>query len=212
MSYTPQMPWNTMTFSPWFDAEFQERIRDITPFTRVSADRLYVLDILSRFSFRLPGSFIECGVYKGGSACVIGRNAGDKVLHLFDTFEGMPENDDPAKHGKGDFGDVVYEDIRKLVSANAKNAVWHKGIMPASFQGVFADIAFAHVDVDLYSTAMACCEFIYPRLVSGGCIVFDDYGFERYKNSEKKAVDEYFASKQERLWSLSTGQCVLLKL
>jgi hypothetical protein len=40
----------------------------------------------------LPGDLVECGTWRGGSALVILNAAWncDKVLHLFDTFKGMP--------------------------------------------------------------------------------------------------------------------------
>ena len=43
---------------------------------------------------KVPGDIAEVGVYKGGSAKIICSAKGDKSLHLFDTFEGLPKVDD----------------------------------------------------------------------------------------------------------------------
>lgn len=50
--------------------------------------------------------------------------------------------------------------------------------------------AFAHIDIDLYSPALDCCEFLYPR----------------------NAGDEFFADKPELPLVLPTGQAMVLEL
>ena len=56
-------------------------------------------------------------------------------------------------------------------------------------------LAFAHIDVDLYRSVLDCIEFAYPRLVAGGLIVFDDYGFPSCARA-RQAVDQAFESRQ----------------
>ena len=36
---------------------------------------------------------------------------------------------------------------------------------------------FCHIDVDVYDSAKDIMNWIWPRLVPGGMVVFDDYGF-----------------------------------
>ena len=69
-----------------------------------------------------------------------------------------------------------------------------------------------HVDVDLYSSTRAAFEFFYPRMVSGGVMVCDDYGAPAYVDAAKRAVDEMFADRAEYPISLGTGQCFVVKL
>jgi O-methyltransferase len=38
--------------------------------------------------------------------------------------------------------------------------------------------------------------YLYPKITSGGCIVFDDYGSQAWPGA-KKAVDEFFSDKPE---------------
>jgi len=83
--------------------------------------------------------------------------------------------------------------------------------MPATFaEREKARIAFAHVDVDIYRSVLDCCEFIYPRLVQGGFMLFDDYGFASCPGA-RRAVDEFFLDAPETPIVLGTGQAFVIK-
>jgi hypothetical protein len=165
----------------------------------------------------LDGSFAECGVYKGGTAKVLAKVIENEVyqrksLHLFDTFEGMPDiaDLDPAPEKKGYYSDTSLEIVRDYL-AEYGFITMHPGIIPSTFESIKWDFAFVHIDVDLYSTTMDCCEFFYGRMVRGGIILFDDYGFERYELAAKKAIDEFFVEKTEDPIVLKTGQAFIIK-
>src|SRR5437763_318304 len=56
---------------------------------------------------KVSGALAEVGVYRGGSAKLIATLKGEKALHLFDTFEGMPTvNPDLDRHKTGDFAET----------------------------------------------------------------------------------------------------------
>jgi len=46
---------------------------------------------------KIHGDLAEVGVYKGGSGKLICKTNTEKVLHLFDTFEGIPKVDEIDK-------------------------------------------------------------------------------------------------------------------
>lgn len=71
-------------------------------------------------------------------------------------------------------------------------------------------VSFAHIDVDLYASVLDCCRFIYPRLVRGGFMVFDDYGFPTCPGA-RKAVDDYFATAPSYPLVLPTGRALVFK-
>ena len=132
-------------------------------------------------------------------------------LHLFDTFSGMPETDEKLDIvRKGDFSDTSLEEVRRAVG-NPNRVEFHPGWIPDTFRDMSdAQVAFAHVDVDIYRSILDCCEFIYPRLKTGGVMVFDDYGFPTCPGA-RKAVDEFFADKPETPIVLQTGQAIAIR-
>jgi O-methyltransferase len=205
-------------FSPWLGYGAFRHVWELAqPHTLVSADRCYVLYTLARQALALPGDFWECGVYKGGTARlladVLAANATTSAtLHLFDTFTGMPETD-PLRdlHQRGDFADTSLTAVQEHVG-HAHLVTYHQGVIPATFQGLDrARIAFAHVDVDIYQSIWDCCAFIMPRLVPGGFLVFDDYGFPTCPGA-RQAVDDFFRDRPEQPLVLPTGQALVFAL
>jgi len=197
--------------------DFERFYRPIAPYTVVSPDRCYTLYALAFQALNLTEGFWECGVYRGGTAMMLAaliaeRNWTKAVkLHLFDTFEGMPQTDSEKDHHQaGDFASTSLESVRKRVGYPTV-ASFHKGLIPQTFRGMEgAKIAFAHIDVDIYKSVRDCCEFIYPRVVPGGVMVFDDYGFKSCPGA-KQAVDDFFRDKAEEPLVLPTAQAIIFK-
>lgn len=178
------------------DAEFNDVYSLVAPTTIVSVDRCYVLWTLAQQALATPGEFVECGVYQGGTARllaeVVSRRRSDRHIHLFDTFGGMPETDVVDLHKPGDFVDTSIRRVKRLVGHDGV-VFYHPGHIPETFAGLNdVRIALAHVDVDVYQSVLDCCEFIYPRLVPGGVMIFDDYGFQSCPGA-RRAVDTFFA-------------------
>jgi len=215
--YTYYHPWGYHTYSPWWEAWFNDVIEPIKGKTLISEDRCYMLHSLCKYSSYLPGDFAECGAYKGGSAYLIAKTIQSAIngrrLHLFDTFGGMPDTvikgvDD---HMAGDFADTSLMSVKQYLSP-FPFIVFHPGLIPGPLKDVSdRQFSFLHVDVDIYQTTLDCLMFFYERMVKGGIIIFDDYGFLECKG-ERKAVDEFFAEKKETPMSLPTGQCLVIKL
>lgn len=163
----------------------------------------------------LEGEFVECGVYRGGTAALLAellsRSRSNRHLHLFDTFAGMPDVTEVDLHRRGDFAGTDLQAVKRRVG-HSRMVTYHAGLIPDTF-GEIQDIrvAFAHVDVDIFQSVMDCCTFLYSRLVPGAVIVFDDYGFASCPGA-RRAVDQFFRDKPEKPLVLSTGQAVLFRL
>jgi O-methyltransferase len=197
-------------FSPWQAQSFKSEFARIEKWTVVSLERSYVLHQLALQALRLGGDFWECGVYRGGTAMLLAkivRENGPK-LRLFDTFEGMPDTDGGKDfHVKGDFSDTSMEAVRSRIPGDFVR--FHKGFMPETFAGLEdSRIAFAHIDVDIYKSIVDCCDFIFPRLLVGGFMIFDDYGFPSCPGA-RKAVDDFFRDRRAVPLVLDTGQAIV---
>lgn len=58
-------------------------------------------------------------------------------------------------------------------------------------------ISLLHFDFDLYKPTKVALELLYPLVVRGGVVAFDEYGLQQWPG-ESQAVDEYFAEIGER--------------
>ncbi len=202
-------------FSPWRAPWFQDIYCGISPHTVVSLQRCWTLWQGLSQALNVPGDVMEAGVFQGGTARLLRLALGaehGRALHLFDSFDGMKSvsaSDD--RHVEGDLSDTSVAGVQKVVGAD-DFIHYHRGWIPDTFAGLEdCRFCFAHIDLDLYEGVRDSLAFLYPRLSSGGVIVFDDYGFASCPGA-RKAVDEFFADKPEHPLTLSTSQCVVHKL
>lgn len=159
---------------------------------------------------KLPGSIAEVGVYRGASAHLIREHApSDKLLYLFDTFEGLPaanEYDDP-KFAAGQFVGTSLESVRTYVGE--KNVVYRKGFFPDSAAGLDSEIfAFVHLDADLYNSTTAAMDWFWPRMSRSGMILCHDYVSVVGVN---KALSEFSTRTEVPILELSGYQALIVK-
>lgn len=158
---------------------------------------------------RLPGEMAEVGVFNGCSAQVICEAKGDRVLHLFDTFEGLPE---PAAFERDLFArrdfSADLESVQKAL-ASYKGVEYHKGLFPATAKPLQRKkFSLVHLDVDLYQSTFDSLTFFYPRMLKGGVILSHDYA---YGASVRRAFAEFLADKPEQVFELINNQCMIVK-
>jgi O-methyltransferase len=204
-------------FSPWEgQADFKRYYDPVRRHTLVSPERCWILLQVMRQALALPGHFAEFGVFRGGTALLAAevlREAHDnRPLHLFDSFSGMPATSPGEPFAQGDFDQTSEAAVRDLVAPAGAHVIIHAGYIPGTFrEAAISQLAYAHVDVDLYQSVLDCIEFVYPRLVAGGILVFDDYGFPSCTRA-REAVDQAFAALPEKPIYLPTGQAMVIKL
>lgn len=141
----------------------------------------------------IPGLIAEAGVYKGGCARLLATIFPDREILLFDSFEGMKEDDhDPeGKHHTGDFSDTSLEGVKNYL-IDKPNCRFYQGWFPESASFLTDEkFALVHADMDYYQSTVACIETFWPKLNTGGAIIFDDYEWVACPGV-KKAIDEYF--------------------
>lgn len=181
------------------------------PFARM--ERLYALaDQCNRD--RIPGAFVQCGVWKGGSAAVLADLAeqGGRRLFLFDSFQGCPTPgpDDVSMHGRpGQVGEAEsgLQDLTGLLRRLGLHLYRHIRICPGWFDATLAtvapeigNIALLHLDCDWYESTKLCLEHLYPKVVTGGVVYCDDLG---YWQGVRKALEEYFVRQGDRMPALN---------
>jgi hypothetical protein len=176
----------------------------------LTANEAFLIYSLARAQTRFEGDYAEVGVYRGGSAKLMCEVKGDRQLHLFDTFEGLPPATKPDRkiHRVGQYR-ADLESVQQYL-AGYEHVFYHKGLFPDSTADVEdRTYTFAHFDVDLYEGTKACFEYFYPRMVRGGVLISHDYD---WASGVRKATDEFFDDKPEPIIELPTTQCMVVKL
>lgn len=125
------------------------------------------------------GAIVELGVYKGGSAFALAAVARGRSLHLFDTFEGIPFRGEFDIFDAGTFNDVDEALIRKALP----EAHFHKGVFPQTLPDTLQNIAFVHLDADQEKSTYEGIRKLWPRMLLGGILAFDDSGFDSVKKT-----------------------------
>lgn len=179
----------------------------------MSINEAYQLYMATKTTNKIIGDIAEVGVYKGGSAKLICEVKGNKVLHLFDTFEGCPKIDDEIdiQYHKGQYM-APLEDAKNYLN-KYKKVNFYKGIFPATAGPIKnKKFSFVHLDVDIYKSTLDCLKFFYPRMNKGGIIISHDYISSIGVGGVRKAFDEFFKDKPEPIIEMSGSQCLVMKL
>lgn len=196
------------------DEVFGALLKQIDGYSVVGRERCFILYQFVKHAIGIEGDIAEVGVYKGGTARLIAKVTAEttKIVHLFDTFSGMPSADMTKDlHKEGDFSDAPLDEV-KMYLKDCSNVRFYPGLFPATSDAVSnLQFCLVHIDVDIYKSVADCCEFFYPRMVKGGIMVFDDYGFLSCPGA-KMAVDEFFANKPEYPCYLPMGESFVIKL
>jgi hypothetical protein len=197
---------------PDFDAGTLALLRRVLPFTMTSPARIVAVCSAVRYveANTIPGAFVECGVWKGGSSMAAALTfKTPRPLFLFDTFEGMSEPTAHDRHAaSGQLADSLLRkaDIDATIRCyspleEVKRNMEATGYPPAQISYIKgkvedtlpaeapAQIAVLRLDTDWYESTRHELVHLYPRLSPGGVLIIDDYG---YWTGARKAVDEYF--------------------
>jgi predicted O-methyltransferase YrrM len=133
------------------------------------------------------GDVIECGSYRGATGlflAVLGREHGlNQTCLLLDTFRGSPAPsrfDGARKASEFNLSSDEVEIIRRQAAALgvAERVKIHAGLFSDTFAALEERplaFAFAHIDANMYSSTREACDFVLPRMSTGGAVVFDDY-------------------------------------
>ena len=203
------------TFAPWLgDHGFRKIYEAISDNTLVDEYRCYELWELAAQVGHLAGSLLEVGVWRGGSGCVIAARAPAKKVYLCDTFCGVVKvSDKDTSYRGGEHADTSEEAVQALIKKmGLQNVAVLRGIFPDDFRREMdaERFCFVHLDVDVYLSAKEVMDFIWPRMPTGGIVVFDDFGFESC-GGIPKLIDSYRGDRDKVIVHNLNGHAVLIK-
>jgi len=188
-------------------------IRTVQPYTLISYPRLSKLYEKATYLERkkINGSFVEGGVFNGGSAGIItsiAKHNKNRHIWLFDSWEGLPEPSEEDISYIGTLGQkgmaLGYEEkvkellFKKLKLNNNKIHLvkgWFNDTIPPHKKDI-GKIALLHLDCDWYESVKFCLEELYDNVVKYGFIFIDDYG---HWEGCKRAVDEFIEERNLRI-------------
>jgi Methyltransferase domain len=138
----------------------------------------------------IEGHYLEFGVFTGGTIRFIARRIGKCTIHGFDSFAGLPEAWSGFNLGGKTF------DVKGRLPRVPNNVLLHRGYFATSLPKWLHDhpgqVAFMHLDCDLYSSTKAVFTLIAPRLANGTVILFDEYfNYPNWEQHEFKAFQEF---------------------
>jgi len=202
------------------EPEFRDVYEPCKASTMTSLERMHALWLAVRHisRARLEGDIVECGVWRGGSMMLAAKtllDAGDssRTLWLYDTFEGMTEPTEldvqsmsgrdaagilatEARTTDNPFWAIAQLDIveQNMLSTGypTSRIRYVQGKVEETLPAQMPDrIALLRLDTDWYESTRHELEHLWPRLVTGGVLIIDDYG---YWQGARRAVDEFLSS------------------
>jgi O-methyltransferase len=208
-------------YAPWTkDLQFLETYHTIHPYTLVDMYRCYELWTLVEQSQKLTGALIEIGVWRGGTGALIAQRAKlcgiTDTIYLCDTFTGVVKASayDPLYKG-GEHHDTAIGLVEDLVynQLNLEHVQILQGIFPEETAKGLDDesFRFCHIDVDVYHSARDITEWLWNKLVSGGMIVYDDYGFFGYTGVTTYVEEQRHDRDRLVLYNLN-GHAIIIKI
>jgi len=141
------------------------------------------------------GLCMEFGVATGNTISMIADELGpDRIVHGFDSFEGLPENWGGHVERRGAFGRKGT--LPKVPANVVLHPGWFDETVPAFAAAHPGPAAFIHLDADLYSSTRTVLDALSDRIVPGTVMLFDEYfNYPNWQNHEFKAWQEFTAER-----------------
>jgi hypothetical protein len=154
----------------------------------------------------IEGDIVECGVGRGVSIFKMGKIATilemKKNIYGYDSFEGFPEpniKDHSFRNPKrGDWSDTSIKHVEDHFSESRilkdffnERVSLVKGFFERTLPiSSHKDIAFLHLDCDLYDSYRTCLNELFKKVSKGGIVLIDEYKQAKWPGATK-AIDEF---------------------
>jgi O-methyltransferase len=175
----------------------------------LSGNEAFMIYSLAAAQRAVGGIMAEVGVFQGCSAKLISLGGEPQQLHLFDTYEGLPEpgGREHASMRKGHYA-ASLSSVKDYLK-DQPNLFFHKGMFTGDDVSCADErFSFVHLDVDLKEGTRLCLDFFYPRMLPGGVIISHDFS---YLDGVREAFTEFLETRPERFIELPSSQVMLVK-
>lgn len=177
-----------------------------------------ILEKAMRFTAHngMTGDYLEFGVWKGRSFVrayhirnyVRDSRLGSMKFYAFDSFEGLPDINDPndgssTEFKKGDYScDIkTFKSVLVGKGVNMEDVVlvsgWYNEVLNETTKNNLSikKAAIIHIDCDLYESTVPVLNFVTDYITNGTIIIFDDwFCFNGDSNrGEQRAFREWLA-------------------
>jgi hypothetical protein len=146
---------------------------------------------------KIDGHYLEFGVFTGGTIRFIAQKIGGRVVHGFDSFQGLPED-----WGGYNLGQRAFDTGGRMpkVPSNVRlHGGWFEDSIPPWLDANPGPVAFIHVDCDLYGSTRTIFTHLADRIVPGTIILFDEYfNYPNWEQHEFKAFQEFVRDRAVR--------------
>ena len=207
------------TYSPWYDDQEFMGIysKHVELNTLVDIYRCYELWDISKHLKNIKGSILEVGVWKGGTGYLLAENINpNDSLFLCDTFRGVVKTSEKDNYYRGgEHDDVDFKTVQELFNGHQqKNIQILKGIFPDETAKLINSnelFKLCHIDVDAYESAKDIFEWVWPKTIQHGYVIFDDYGFASCEGITKLVNDLVSSRKDLHFIYNVNGHAILIK-
>lgn len=157
---------------------------------------------------------LEFGVASGNSlrhfSSLLHLQAPLAMINGFDSFMGLSEDWLGMPSGRK-AGAYAVKNIPKFDNNVRLNIGLVEDIVPGFVSNNSSrSIAFAHLDMDIYTPCKFTLKEIKPLLVSGSLLLFDDfYGEGGWKNNDNKAFSEVFSPSEYKFVAFGKYQALV---
>lgn len=217
----------TISRVPESDIDLETIHAAFSEFTMISKD-LYIDNLsVAKAVHDIDGAVVECGVWRGGMIAGLARILGpNRMYHLFDSFQGLPEaktiDGEKAVRWQKDVEAPDYFDNCSVPADFARQAMDRAGVPYALHEGWFDQtvpafaqqhkdkVALLRLDGDWYESTWCCLEHLFPLVCQQGVVIIDDY---YYWDGCSRAVHDYLSKTQSvsRVFTSPHGVAYIVK-
>lgn len=163
-----------------------------TAHTMIGRKRLHQLRLACEHVIdrKIPGDFLECGVWRGGAAIMmkavlLARNVHNRTVIIADSFEGLPSSLSPEdasfkmSQEDLDFLKVSLPEVADNFNAYGlldTNVLFVQGWFEETLPKMKRNLAILRADGDLYKSTWDILTNCYSYISEGGICIIDDYG------------------------------------